>query len=94
MTLFSNASNNFQVLGSTMLSKLFYIVRGTKTGDPLSAIIFIIVIDCIFKPAVNVALTHQNIQYKMLLNLLPVKGCDDDKARATDNLTTQEMIHD
>ena len=94
MILFSNASNNFQVLGSTMLSKLFYIVRGTKTGDPLSAIIFIIVIDCIFKPAVNVALIHQNIQNKMLLNPLPVKGYAHDIARATHNLTTQEMIND
>ena len=54
--------SNFEVLGSTTLSKVFYIVRGTKTGNPLSAIIFIIVIDCIFKPPVIVALIHQNIQ--------------------------------
>ena len=53
---------NFEVLGSTTLSKVFYLVRGTKTGDPLSAIIFIIAIDCIFKPPVNLALIHQNIQ--------------------------------
>ena len=38
-------------------------VRGTKTGDPLSAIILIIVIDCIFKPAINVALIHENIKF-------------------------------
>ena len=52
----------FQVLGSTTLSKVLYIVRGTKTGNLLSAIIFIIVIDCVLKPAVNVALIHKNIK--------------------------------
>ena len=86
--------SNFQVLGSTTYSKVFYIVRGTKTEDPLSAIIFIIVIDCIFEPAINVALFHQNIQNEMLLNPLPVKEYADDIAIATHNeITTQEMIH-
>ena len=86
--------SNFQVLGSTTLPKVFYIVRGTKTGDPLSAIIFTIVIDCTFKPAVSVALIHQNIQNEMLLNPLPVQWYADDIAIATHNeLTTQEIIH-
>ena len=86
--------SNFQVLGSTTLSKVFYILHGTKTGDPLSAIIFIIVIDSIIKPVVYVALIHQNIQNKMLLNPLPVKGYADDIAIATySEITTQEMIH-
>ena len=39
--------SNLQLLGSTTLSKVFSIVRGSKTGDSLSAIIFITVIDCI-----------------------------------------------
>ena len=83
-----------QVLGFTTLSKVFYIVRGTKTGDSLSAIIFIIVIDCFLKPAVNVALIHQNTQNEMLLNPLPVKGYADDIAIAAHNeVTTQEIIH-
>ena len=66
--------SNFHVLGSTTLCKVFYIVRGTKASDLLSAIIFIIVIDCISKPAVNVALIHQNIQNEMLMNPLPIQG--------------------
>ena len=84
----------FQVLGSTTLSKVLYIVRGTKTGNLLSAIIFIIVIDCVLKPAVNVALIHKNIKNEMLLNPLPVQGYADDIAIATPNeLTTQEMTY-
>ena len=42
----------FQVIGRAKLSKVFYMIRGTNTGDLLSAIIFIIVIDCIFKPMI------------------------------------------
>ena len=42
----------FQVIGRAKLSKEFYMIRGTNTGDLLSAIIFIIVIDCIFKPMI------------------------------------------
>ena len=86
--------SNFQVLGPTTLSLVFYIVRGTKTGDPLSVIIFIIFTDCLFKPAVNVVLILQNIQNEMLLNSLPVQGYADDIAIAIHNeLTTQKMIH-
>ena len=73
---------------------MFYIVRRTKPGNPLSAIIFITVINCIFRPAVNVALIHENIQNEKLLNPLPVQGYADDIAIATYNeLTTHEMIH-
>ena len=42
----------FQVIGRAKLSKVFYMIRGTNTGDLLSAIIFIIVIDCNFKPMI------------------------------------------
>ena len=60
----------------------------------LSVIILIIVTDCFFKPAVNVALIHQNTQNEMLLNPLPVKGYADDIAIAAHNeVTTQEIIH-
>ena len=52
----------FQAIGRTKLSKVFYIIRGTKDGDPLSAIVFTIVIDCVFQPMISVALVTQNIQ--------------------------------
>jgi len=83
----------FQVIGRTNLSKIFYIIRGTKTGDPLSAIIFIIVIDCIFKPMVSVALVNQNIENEKMLNPLPVQGFADDIAMVThDERTLHQMI--
>ena len=67
----------FQAISRTKLSKVFYFIRGTKTGDPLSAIIFIIVIDCIFKPTISVALVTQNIENEKMLNPLPVQGFAD-----------------
>ena len=73
----------FQVIGRTKLSKVFYIIRGTKTGNPLSAIIFIIVIDCIFKPMISVALVTQNIENEKMLNPLPIQGFADDIAIVT-----------
>ena len=52
----------FQVIDRTKLSKIFCIIRCTKAGDPLSAIAFTIVIDCIFQPMISVALVTQNIE--------------------------------
>lgn len=84
----------FQVMGSTRLSRVFYIIRGTKTGDPLSAIIFIIVIDCIFKPMISIALVSQNVQNEERLNPLAVQGFADDIAMVTyDELTLRDMIN-
>ena len=84
----------FQVIGRTKLSKVFYIIRGTKTGDPLSAIILIIVVDCIFKPMISVALVTQNIENEKMLNPLPVQGYADDIAIVThDEKSLHEMIN-
>ena len=84
----------FQVIGRTKLSKVFYIIRSTKTGDPLSAIIFVIVIDCIFRPIIFVALVTQNIENEKMLNLLPVQDFADDIAIVThDERSLHEMIN-
>ena len=84
----------FQVIGRTKLLKVFYIIRGTKTGDPLSAIIFIIVIDCIFKQTISVASVTQNIENEKMLNPLPVQGFADDIAIVThDERSLHEMIN-
>ena len=81
----------FQVIGKTKLSTVFYIIRGTKTGDPLSTIIFIIVIDCIFK-STSLALVTQNIENEKMLNPLPVQGFADDIAIVThDERSLNEM---
>ena len=84
----------FQAIGRTKLSKVFYIIRGTKTDDPLSAIIFITVIDCIFKPIISVVLVTQNIENEKMLNPLPVQGFADDIAIVTyDERSLHEMIN-
>ena len=77
----------FQVIGRTKLSKVFYIICGTKTGNPSSAIIFIIVIDCIFNPMISVALVTQNIENEKMLNPLPIQGFADYIAIVTHIIT-------
>ena len=73
--------------------KSIYIIRGTKTDDPLSAIIFITVIDCIFKPIISVVLVTQNIENEKMLNPLPVQGFADHIAIVThDERSLHEMI--
>ena len=65
-----------------------------KIGDPLSAIIFIIVIDCIFKPMISVALVTQNIENEKMLNPLPVQVFADDIAIVKhDERSLHEMIN-
>ena len=82
----------FQVIGKTKLSTVFYIIRGTKTGNPLSTIIFIIIIDCIFKSMISLALVTQNMENEKMLNPLPVQGFADDIAIVThDERSLSEM---
>ena len=54
--------SNFQVIVGHELSNLFNILRGSKTGDPLSGVLFISVIDYIFKPMVVSAMLDLNIK--------------------------------
>lgn len=70
--------SHFQVITGNDLSKYFYILRGTKTGDPLSALIFVAVIDYIFKPMVVKAMVDLNVRDERRLNPIPVKGFADD----------------
>ena len=84
----------FQVIGRTKLSKVFYIICGTKTGNPSSAIIFIIVIDCIFNLMISVALVTQNIENEKMLNPLPIQGFADYIAIVThDEISLHGMIN-
>ena len=84
----------FQVIGRTKLSKVFYIIGCTKTGNPLSEIIFIIVIDGIFKPMISVALVTQNIENEKMLNSLVVQDFADNIAVVTHGeRSLHEMIN-
>ena len=73
----------FEVICKNGLSGIYYIVKGTKTGDPLSGFLFLMVIDRMFKPMVNIALISRNIENEKLLNPLPVQGFADDIAIAS-----------
>ena len=85
--------SSFKVICDGCLSSMFYIAKGTKTGDPLSAFIFVMVIDRIFKPMVNVALINKNLEEEKLLNPLPVQGYADDVAIVTySEVLMQNMI--
>ena len=70
--------SNFQVMVGHELSNTFNILRGTKTGDPLSGLIFIAVVDYIFKPMVVSAMLDLNIRDQRRLNPIPVQGFADD----------------
>ena len=70
--------SQFKVICGQELTDSFSIIRGTKTGDPLSALLFIAVIDRIFKPMVASAMLDLNIRDQTKMNPIPVKGYADD----------------
>ena len=70
--------STFSVLCGFRLSKTFYIVRGTKTGDPLSALLFILVVDKICKPMLTYSLIEQNLENERAISPLPVQAYADD----------------
>ena len=69
------------------MSKRFHIVRGTKTGDPLSALLFIMVIDRVCKPMVTAAVLERNIRDELYLNPMPVQAFADDIVLAANNVS-------
>ena len=66
--------STFKVICGADLTKLFFIIRGTKTGDPLSALIFILIIDGICKPIINTAIANSNLYNERNLNPIPVQA--------------------
>ena len=75
--------SSFSVICGTALSQIFYIVRGTKTGDSLSALMFILVIDRVCKPMITVAMICLNIEDERLLNPIPLQAFADDISTVT-----------
>ena len=68
----------FSVICGFELSKEFNIIRATKTGDPLSALLFILVIDRVCKPMVREAVIRRGIEEERRINLLPLQAFRDD----------------
>ena len=83
--LYKNSS--FEVICGHKMSKRFHIVRGTETGDPLSALLFIMVIDRVCKPMVTAAILERNIRDEVYLNPMPVQAFADDIVLAANNLS-------
>ena len=70
--------SSFAVICGFELSKEFNIIRGTKTGDPLSALLFILLIDRVCKPTVGEAVIRQGIEDERRINPLPLQAFADD----------------
>ena len=60
------------------LSEMSYMIRGTKTGDPLSALILILVIDVVCRPMYRKAIDQMNVLNDEIVNPLPVQAFADD----------------
>ena len=70
----------FEVICGNNLTKLFFIIRGTKTGDPLSALIFILIIDRVCKSMIEAALLKLGLDNERRFNPIPVQAFADDIA--------------
>ena len=70
--------SSFKVICGSNLTKIFIIVRGTKTGDPLSALIFILIIERTCRPMVEIAILKLGIRNELRFNPLPVQAFADD----------------
>ena len=74
------------------LTKLFFIIRGTNTGDPLSALIFILIIDRIWKPMINTAIANSNLYNGRNLNPIPLQAFADDIATVHADPTVIQLM--
>ena len=70
--------SSFSVICGFESSKEFNIMRGTKTGDPLNALLFILVIDRVCKPMVREAVIRHCIEDERRINPLPLQAFVDD----------------
>ena len=78
----------FEVSSGYLLSRKVYITRGTKTGDPLSAMLFIMVIDVVCKPMLSSALISLNLHDEARLNPIPIQAFADDIVLVSHNINT------
>ena len=83
--------SSFRVICGFELTEHFFITRCTKTGDPFSAFMFILVIDRICKPMVVTAMVSLNLENEQRLNRLPAFA--DDIAMVAYNVSViNEMV--
>ena len=83
--------SSFRVICGFKLTERLFITRCTKTGDPFSAFMFILVIDRICKPMVVTAMVSLNLENEQRLNRLPAFA--DDIAMVAYNVSViNEMV--
>ena len=83
-----------EVICGADLTKLFFNIRGTKIGNPLSALIFISIIDGICKPMINTATANSNLYNERNLNPIPFQAFTDDVVTLhADPTVIQLMFH-
>ena len=70
--------SSFKVTCVSDLSKRVIIVRGTETGDPLSTLISLLIIERTCRPMVEIAILKFGIQNELRLNPHPVEAFADD----------------
>ena len=72
--------SHFYVICANQLTKKFSLPVGTKTGDPISAVLFIIVLDNSSKEVHHLAIINRNIQDEKKILPVPVLGFADNIA--------------
>ena len=70
--------SHFQVICGKELTKEFLLTKGTKTGCPLSAVLFIIDLDKSLKEVHNLAIISRNIEDEKRISPIPAGGYADD----------------
>ena len=70
--------SSFKVTCVSDLSKRVIIVRGTETGDPLSTLISLLIIERTCRPMVEIAMLKFGTQNELRLNPHPVQAFVDD----------------
>ena len=63
-----------------------FIIRGTKTGDPLS--------DRIYKPMINTAIANSNLYNERNINPIPVQAFADDIVTVHADPTVIQLMFD
>ena len=70
--------SSFKVICGSNLTKIFIIVRGTKTGEHFSTLLWILIIERTCRPTVEIAILKLGIRNKLRFNPLPVQTFADD----------------
>ena len=65
--------STFKIICRLRLSKVFYIILGSKTGNPLSAVIFILVIARLCNSILTAALVKLNVEHEHRSIPLPIQ---------------------